>query len=38
MTHPTKSLRWRYTIDTPQDHSLRSRFRGGPENDPRGPR
>jgi hypothetical protein len=38
MTHPTKSLRWRSTIDTPQNHSLRSRFRGDPENDPRGPR
>jgi hypothetical protein len=38
MTHPTKSLRWGSTIDTPQDLSLRSPFRGDPENDPRGPR
>jgi hypothetical protein len=38
MIHPTHSLRWCSTIDTPQNHSLPSRFRGDPENDPRGPR
>jgi hypothetical protein len=37
MTHPTKSLRWRSTIDTRRNRSLRSRFRGNPEKVARGP-